>query len=143
MSESIQVLASLVIPLEEISFRTSRSKGPGGQHVNRTESKVELCFNVANSPSLSDAQRDRILEKLSAFLDQEGVLHLTAQTHRSQFQNKQAALRRFQALLQTALKPEKKRKPTRPSKASVERRLKSKQRQSEKKRLRKRPDHEA
>ncbi len=139
MSETIKVSPGLVIPLEEISFRTSRSGGPGGQHVNRTESKVELCFDVAHSPSLNGAQRQRILKKLSTFLDQEGVLHLTAQIHRSQFQNKQVALRRFRKLLQEAFRPEKKRRPTKPSKASVERRLKSKRRQSEKKRMRKKP----
>lgn len=142
MREPIHVLPTLTIPYEELYFHTSRSTGPGGQHVNRSQSKVALCFDVAHSPSLNAAQRARLLKKLSAFLDREGVLHLTAQTHRSQHQNKQAAVRRFRKLLQEALKPEKKRKPTKPSRAAVQRRRQAKRRQSEKKRMRRKPENE-
>jgi len=139
MQEVVRINAVLSVPMSEVSFHFSRSGGPGGQHVNRTESRVELRFNVALSPSLSDDQRARLVNKLANQIDGDGVLHLFADTYRSQFQNRQAAIRRFQQLLKKALRPEKTRRPTKPTKAAKERRLQQKKHQGQKKRLRKKP----
>lgn len=132
--------SSLSIPLYELSFRFSRSGGPGGQHVNRSETKVELLFDVANSPSLDESQRVKLQKQLGHLLDQSGVLHLVSEETRSQHQNRELVIARFQFLLQEALRPRKKRKRTRPSAASIQRRLDQKQRQSKKKRDRNRVD---
>jgi ribosome-associated protein len=121
------------IPLAEIGFRFSGSSGPGGQHVNKTATKVTLLFDVAQSPSLSDEQRGRLLEKLANRIDSEGVLHIHAQASRSQFKNRELALARLQTLLAQALRPPKPRKKTKPGRAAVEKRLVSKRKQSEKK----------
>jgi ribosome-associated protein len=134
------ITPTLSIPLSELTFRFSRSGGPGGQHVNRSETRVELIFDVAHSPSLSEAQREKILDRLSRLIDQEGVLRLTASETRSQHQNRERAQIRFQNLLQSALKPRKRRRPTRPTRASVERRLEDKRRRSARKRERRRKD---
>ena len=126
----------LAIPLSELSFRFARSSGPGGQHVQRTESKVELLFDVANSPSLTDEQRALIGSRLTGRIDSDGVLHLTSQAGRSQHENRVDVVDRFVRLLAAALKPRKQRRATRPSAAARERRLESKKRQSRKKSLR-------
>ena len=76
----IVINSHLIISSDEIAYRTTRSSGPGGQHVNKAETQVELWFDVARSPSLSDAQRQRILRQLKSLIDQDGVLHLTAQS---------------------------------------------------------------
>jgi len=136
----LNINANLNIPLGEFSFHFSRSSGPGGQHVNRTESRVELRFDVNESPSLNARQKQTLLQKLKTYLDNDGVVHLFVDTHRSQFQNKQVSLERFQSLLQEALKPEKKRTPTKPSRSSKEKRLKQKKERSRKKEQRKKPD---
>lgn len=128
------------IPLSEISFHFSRSSGPGGQHVNRTESRVELRFDVAQSASLNARQKQTLLRKLKTYLDNDGVIHLFVDTHRSQFQNKQEALDKFQSLLTQALKPEKKRRPTKPTRSSQEKRLQKKKERSQKKAQRKKPN---
>jgi ribosome-associated protein len=121
----------------EISFSASRSGGPGGQNVNKVNSKVELRFHIASSQLLSDREKHLLLNKLKNKLSLNGELILTAQTERSQLKNKQAVLERFYLLLASALTPAKKRKPTKRTKASVERRLNSKKKQSEKKSNRK------
>lgn len=126
------------IPLDEMSFRYARSSGPGGQHVQRTETKVELLFDVAHSPSLSDGQRQLILSRLAGRLDSVGVLHLTSQQSRSQADNREEVLERFRRLMAAALRPTKPRKATRPSAAARQRRLENKRRRSETKRLRRR-----
>ena len=126
----------LSIPLAELSFRFSRSSGPGGQHVQKSSTRVELLFDVANSPSLSEAQRARLLDRLSGYVDTSGVLHLVAQSERSQLRNRQEVVQRFQGLLRRALKRRKRRKPTRPSAASRERRLRRKKQRSQVKKLR-------
>lgn len=124
----------------ELSFRTSRSGGPGGQHVNKVETRVELLFDVQRSPSLSGDQRKRILEKLPGRIDAGGVLHVVASASRSQWENKERAIEIFVALLRDALKIRRVRKKTRPSASSRERRLLQKKRRQEAKRLRKRPE---
>jgi ribosome-associated protein len=132
----IQISENLEIPAHELRYRYARSGGPGGQHVNRTASRVELIWDVRNSPSLSKTQRHRIEQALSTRLDKEGVLHLTASERRSQLQNKHAVTERFAALLREAIKPHKKRIPTIPSKSARERRLQEKRRHSAKKQMR-------
>ncbi len=124
------------IPLDEVRYRFARSGGPGGQHVNKAETQVELSFDVAHSPSLTEAQRQRLLTRLSNLIDQEGVLHLTAQSERSQWRNRQIVTERFQAVLAAALREPKKRRPTRPTAASRTKRLESKKRRAKIKRLR-------
>lgn len=137
---NISINTKLTIPLYELSFRFSRSGGPGGQHVNRSETKVELLFDVTNSPTLDELQRVKIRKELGHLIDQKGVLHLTSEETRSQHQNRDLVVARFQFLLQEALRPRKKRKRTRPSAGSIQRRLDQKRRRSKKKQDRKRVD---
>ncbi len=126
----------LVIPLGELRFRFAASGGPGGQHVNKTETKVMLSFSITQSPSLNEAQRARLLAKLASRLDGEGVLTVTAQIERSQQQNREAAMTRLQQLLAEALKIPKRRRPTKPSLAAQERRQEAKRRRGERKKER-------
>jgi len=133
---SIPIRPGLDIPAEEVSFTASRSSGPGGQHVNVTESRVTLWFDLEASPSLSDAQKARLRERLAGRIGKDGMLRLSVQSERSQHQNRAAALELFAALLAAALAPRKKRRPTRPTKASQERRLDAKRRRSTLKRER-------
>ncbi|MCU4162844.1 alternative ribosome rescue aminoacyl-tRNA hydrolase ArfB [Carboxylicivirga caseinilyticus] len=117
----------------ELSYSSSRSGGPGGQNVNKVNSKVELRFHIESSQLLNEHEKSILLHKLSNKLNQEGELILTAQTERSQLRNKLIVTERFYNLLAAALTPKKKRKPTRPTKSSVEKRLNSKKKQAEKK----------
>ena len=135
----LRITETVAIPLAELHFQFSRSGGPGGQHVNRTASQVELTFDVLNSPSLNEAQRARVLSKLQSYIDTRGVLHLTSQTTRSQHHNRAEVVERFALLLQRALHVPKRRVPTRPSAAAEARRLAEKQRTSVIKRQRRRP----
>ena len=122
--------APVLIPAAELRWRFSRSSGPGGQNVNTTDSRVELVFDLAASPSLSPALRARALRRLEARLV-EGCVVIAASEHRSQWQNRVAAQRRLVALLEEALKPPPPpRRATRPTRGSVERRLAAKQRRS-------------
>ena len=130
----------LVIPPEELSWRFSRSPGPGGQSVNTTESRVELSFDLAGSETLPPALKERALRALEGRLTG-GVITVTASEHRSQLRNREAAAGRMSALLTSATAPPPKlRRPTRPSRAARERRLADKQRRSEIKRLRRPAD---
>lgn len=126
--------------LPEITFQTSRSSGPGGQNVNKVESRVELRFSVADSQLLTPEQKERLLSKLHARLTAEGLLLLTAQEDRSQLRNKDLALRKFHDLLLRALHQDKPRKATKPSKSAVRKRLETKKRDGEKKASRRRPE---
>ncbi len=138
MDEShLRITPHLLIPLSEIIFRTSRSGGPGGQNVNKVETKVEILFDVIHSPSLTQLQRSTILEHLNERIDSSGVLRVMAQRSRSQYQNKEIALDRFVQLLRNALKPKKLRIKTKPTRTAKADRLEAKRRVSEKKRLRK------
>ncbi|MFD1873956.1 alternative ribosome rescue aminoacyl-tRNA hydrolase ArfB [Hymenobacter bucti] len=131
-------LAAAFLP--EITFQTSRSSGPGGQNVNKVESRVELRWHLQNSQLLSDLQKQLILEKLANQLTAEGYLLVTAQDDRSQLRNKEIALSRFYQLLQKSLRRPKPRRATRPSAGAVRQRLEGKKRQGEKKANRRRLD---
>ena len=129
-----------VIPPEDLSWRFSRSPGPGGQSVNTTESRVELSFDLAGTDVLAPELRERALRALAGRLTG-GVITVTASEHRSQLRNREAAAERLSALLTEATAPPPPpRRPTRPSRAARERRLADKQRRSEVKRLRRPAD---
>lgn len=126
----------VVIPADELTWRFSRSSGPGGQSVNTTDSQAELSYDLANSAALPSVLRDRALAALAGRLAG-GVITVTASEYRSQLRNREAAVARLSALLtQATAPPPKQRKPTRPTRVSVERRLADKQRRSQVKRLR-------
>ncbi len=135
---TIRINPRLNIPAAELEFRFSTSSGPGGQHVNRSETKVTLRFDVAESPSLSEAQRERVLRKLASRLDKDGVLQIQAQESRSQRKNREAAVGRFRAMLAEALRKPKRRRRTMPTKAAVEKRLAAKRQRAALKRDRSR-----
>lgn len=121
---------------KELVFITSRSSGPGGQNVNKVNTKVTLKFDVTGSAVLSPEQKELITKKLATRMTREGVLMINAQDKRSQSQNKEAALLKLNELLTKAFTPRKKRKPTKPGKGAHESRLKEKKQRSEKKQWR-------
>jgi len=130
---------SVKIPRDEFRFITSTSSGPGGQHVNKTSTKVQLRWNVQSTCCLRDDVRERFLKKYSRRINQEGELLVTSQRYRSQLRNRDDCLEKLSELIRSVLVPPKKRKPTRPSRASKERRLKEKKKQSQRKQSRKPP----
>ena len=132
----LEVNDSVRVPRAELTYRATRSGGPGGQHVNTSSTRVELAWNVDASPSVSDEERARIREKLSNRISGEGLLLLSASEHRSQNRNKEAVTERFVELVRQALVVQAKRKKTRPSKAAREARLHAKKHRSEVKRRR-------
>jgi ribosome-associated protein len=124
----------------ELQFFTSRSSGPGGQNVNKVNSKVELRFNIPNSLLLSEEQKTILIQKLAAKLTSDGLLIVVSQRDRSQLSNKEDAIQRFYQLIYRALKPAKPRKKTNPSRSSVEKRLEGKRIKSEIKQNRRKVD---
>jgi ribosome-associated protein len=132
--ESIRVTRSVSIPRSEIELRFSRSSGPGGRHAQKSDTRVEAVFDVEASSALSEAQKRRVLAKAGP------VLRAVAQDERSQWRNRELALERLADALRAALKVRRKRKPTKPSKTAVERRLETKRRRAATKRLRRPPD---
>ena len=125
----------------ELKFNFSRSSGPGGQHVNKTESKVELRFNILQSKCFSEKEKERLKIKLSNKINNEGELILTCQESRSQIKNKEIVTARFLIIIENALRKNKKRIPTKPTQSSIEKRLKLKKRVAENKNFRKiKPD---
>ena len=129
----IAVTETLQIPLSEIEFRFSPSRGPGGQHVNRAHTRVTLLFDVVNSSGLDEPIREKLLEVLSSRLDSNGILHISAQDSRSQNRNRQLAISRFVALLNDALVERPQRVPTKPSSEAHNKRLEEKKMQSQRK----------
>ena len=118
---------------KEYLIRTSRSSGPGGQNVNKVNSKVELRFNIGQSNILNEWEKQILLNKLASKITLDGELIVVSQEHRSQLQNKNAVLKRFYTIISIALTPVRKRKPTRPTGGSIERRLKKKKQHALKK----------
>jgi len=127
------VTRSVVLPLGEVRFRTSRSSGPGGQHAQKSESRVEALFDVESSEALTGAQKRRVISRAGP------VLRAIAQDERSQLRNRELALERVIEQLRAALRVERKRVPTKPTAAARKRRLEQKRRRSETKRLRRAP----
>jgi ribosome-associated protein len=130
----MRVIRSVVLPVSEVELRFSRSSGPGGQHANTSETRVEAIFDVESSTALSDAQKRRVLTKAGP------TLRAVAQDERSQLRNRELAIERLVEQLRQALKVERRRVATRPTKASRERRLETKKRRSQTKKLRRPPD---
>jgi ribosome-associated protein len=130
----LRVSRSCSIPLSELAWRFSRSGGPGGQHANTADTRVEVRFDVAGSPSLGPRQRARLVERLGP------EVRVVASDERSQARNRSLALERLAERLAEGLRVETPRRPTRPTKASVRRRLDAKRRQSARKADRRRPD---
>ncbi len=117
----------------ELIFKTSRSSGPGGQHVNKVNTRVELRFKIAESKLINEEQKQILLKKLQSKLSQQGELIVVSQKGRSQLQNKEEAIRKFYEIIEKALKPVKKRTATKPTKTSKEKRIQEKKQLSEKK----------
>jgi ribosome-associated protein len=132
--DSIRVTRSVVLTPDEIELRFSRSSGPGGQHANTAETRVEARFDVEASTALTDAQKRRVLAKAGP------VLRAVAQDERSQLRNRELAIERLVEQLREALRVERRRVATKPTQASRERRLEQKRRRSETKKLRRPPD---
>jgi ribosome-associated protein len=133
------VSPELRIPLAELEFRASRSGGPGGQHVNTSSTRVELSWDVAGSPSLTPAQRERLLRRLASRLDGTGRLRLVSSTSRSQLRNREDATERLRAIVAEGLLVPKTRKRTKPPRAAKAARLEGKRRRSATKRDRRPP----
>jgi ribosome-associated protein len=132
--ESIRVTRSVVLPPAEVRFRTSRSSGPGGQHAQKSETRVEALFDVESSDALTQAQKRRVIGRAGP------VLRAVAQDERSQLRNRELALERLVEQLRAALRVERRRVPTKPTAAARKRRLEQKRRRSETKRLRRMPE---
>jgi ribosome-associated protein len=130
----LRVTATLSIPLSELQVRFSRSGGPGGQHANTADTRVEVRFDIAGSPSLSDDQRERLLRRFGP------ELRVAATDERSQHRNRELAQRRLAERLAGGLRVDRPRRPTRPGRGAVERRLRDKKRRAERKQFRRRPD---
>jgi ribosome-associated protein len=125
--------------IKELNFKATRSSGAGGQHVNKTSSKIELTFDLKNSLSLSENEKELLTAKLSSKLTKENILILFCEETRSQHRNKDIAIKRFLSVLKTNLMRPKKRRITKPSKGAMTRRVETKKRTSFKKALRKKP----
>jgi ribosome-associated protein len=128
------------IPSSELTFRFSRSGGPGGQNVNKVETKVELLFDVAHSAGLTDEQKQLILTREKNRVDADGMLRVTSQESRSQFENREVAVEKFIAIIAGALAKRKKRLKTRVPKGSREKRIEGKKLRGKKKQMRGRVD---
>lgn len=135
----IRISRTVSVPESEIELRFSRAGGPGGQHVNTSSTRVELRWDLEASQALTANQKSRVRRKLAGRLTKDGVLVLHAADERSQTRNREIALERFREVLGEALKVPRHRKPTKPSRSSVQRRLDEKRQQSEKKSRRKPP----
>jgi len=127
---------------DEFEFTATRSSGPGGQHVNKVNSKITLRWNLAKSILIDEGTKERLVKKLENRISKEGNLIITCQESKSQSKNKETAIEKMLELVNGALFIKKKRKATKPTKASVKRRLEGKKRAKDKKDMRRRPDNE-
>ncbi|WP_314427864.1 alternative ribosome rescue aminoacyl-tRNA hydrolase ArfB [uncultured Microbacterium sp.] len=135
----LRITSGLTIPESELSWRFSRSSGPGGQGVNTADSRVELLWDAAGSAALSPVQRERLLERLAGRLVN-GVITIAASEHRAQLRNREAARERLASLVADGIRPPApSRRPTKPSRGSKERRLKAKKQRTDVKRMRRPP----
>lgn len=138
-SNGLRVNAELFIPRSELSTRATRSSGAGGQHVNKTSSRIELTWNALQSTAVTDEQRATLLARLRSRLTRDGDIRVVASTTRSQFRNREIAEERLIKLLGAALQPVRKRKATKPTRAAKQARLDEKKKHSNKKRERRAP----
>lgn len=136
---SLVISPDLRIPLSELQYRASRSGGPGGQHVNTSSTRVEISWDVAGSPSLSQEQRNRLLQQLATRLDTTGQLRLVSSGSRSQSRNKDDVTERLKSTVAAALVVRKKRRATKPSRAAKAARLEAKRKRAATKRQRQAP----
>jgi len=125
--------------LKELKFKAVRSSGPGGQHANKVSSKIQLLFDVENSSSFTEEEKDLLLKKLKSKLTKENILILTSEETRSQHKNKEVVIRKFHETIKESLKIPTKRKATKPSKSSIKKRLERKKKQAFKKAIRQKP----
>jgi ribosome-associated protein len=139
MSDDITIDHGVTIPLDELDFAYSRSSGPGGQNVNKVETKVTLYFDVDGSQRLTDEQKEQVRQRLATRISKRGVLRVVSQRHRTRHANQRAATERFVELLRDALAEASERKPTATPRAVKARRLQDKRRRSRVKQLRSRP----
>jgi ribosome-associated protein len=134
-------VSTATVPLREIHFRASRSGGPGGQNVNKVETKVEVWWSLEDSPAFTPAEKARLRAALGRRVDADGLVRVVSQKFRSQSRNRSAAVERLRELVAAALRPRKSRRATRPTASSREARLESKKRRAATKRLRARERH--
>lgn len=137
--EDLRVSDDVSIPFRELTYRATTGGGPGGQHVNRSATRVEVTWNVAESEALSPEQRELLLDRLAGRLDKQGALRLVAGEERSQHRNRREVTERLRRLVADALNVPDPRRPTRPPRRAAEERLESKKRRAGLKRLRRRP----
>jgi ribosome-associated protein len=138
----LEISPTLRLPLAELDYRASRSGGPGGQHVNTSSTRIEVWWDIAASPALTEAQRQRLLSRLASRLDGSGRLRLVSSGSRSQLRNREEVTERLREIVAGALVVQKTRKRTRPSRAAKAARLESKRRRSATKRDRRAPKGE-
>ena len=132
----LEVSEAVSIPRSELEYRATRAGGAGGQHVNTSSTRIELLWNVVRSGALGDEQRVRVAARLATRIDSEGWLRVVSSARRSQQQNREAAEARLAELVRGALVVQKRRRPTRPTRASKEKRIEEKRKRSETKRMR-------
>lgn len=132
----IEISPDLTIPEAELTFTAARSGGPGGQNVNKVNSKVSIEFHVASSSVLTDEQKAKIAERLRGRINNDGVLRVTSQKHRTQLANREDAVAKFAELIRGAFVEQKKRRPTKVSRGAIERRLQGKKIVSQRKKTR-------
>ncbi len=138
----IEITPALLLPLSELDYRATRSGGPGGQHVNTSSTRIEVWWDIGASPSLTEEQRARLLQRLASRLDGEGRLRVVASDSRSQLRNREAATERLREIVAAGLAVAKPRKRTKPSRAAKAARLEAKRRRSVTKRERRPPRHD-
>jgi ribosome-associated protein len=138
----LEITPDLLLPLAELDYRATRSGGPGGQHVNTSSTRIEVWWDIGASPTVTDAQRARLLARLATRLDGEGRLRIVASESRSQLRNREAATERLREVAAAALAVTKPRKRTKPSRAAKAARLEAKRRRSATKRERRPPRHD-